>query len=195
MEIWYIIKLSFISGCLELMVPKIVNWCSPSNRQLVARLTKEIVETYQICNPQFKYSEDLNPKRFLTSPSVGVLNDGYDNVNSDLILTVNFVLIHLEKNKRFVIHISFLCFMLSLYNEYQKLKCWFSVDTTLPIWQPSTSSLNFAFWCGADILSKISLATGHLDKWLNAGIQIPTVLLPWRSLKINLHTINRRWLK
>jgi len=77
----------------------------------VARLTKEIVETYQICNPQFKYSEDLNPKRFLTSPSVGVLNDGYDNVNSDLILTVNFVLIHLEKNKRFVIHISFFCFI------------------------------------------------------------------------------------
>ena len=152
MEIWYIIKLSFVSGCLELMVPKIVNWCSPSNLQLVARLTKEIVETYQICNPQFKYSEDLNPKRFLTSPSVGVLNDGYDNVNSDLILTVNFVLIH---------------YLL----------------------------INFAFWCGADILSKISLATGHLDKWLNAGIQIPTVLLPWRSLKINLHTINRRWLK
>ncbi|KAI5428775.1 hypothetical protein KIW84_033688 [Lathyrus oleraceus] len=28
-----------------------------------------------------------------------------------------------------------------------------------------------------DILSKISLATGHLDKWPNAGIQIPTVLL------------------
>ncbi|KAK7262736.1 hypothetical protein RJT34_30316 [Clitoria ternatea] len=72
-------------------------------KPLVARLTKEIVETYQICNPQFKYSEDLNPKRFLTSPSVGVLNDGYDNVNSDLILTVNFVLIHLEKNKRYIV--------------------------------------------------------------------------------------------
>uniref|UniRef100_A0A6N2LYE9 Protein kinase domain-containing protein n=1 Tax=Salix viminalis TaxID=40686 RepID=A0A6N2LYE9_SALVM len=52
---------------------------------LVARLTKDIVETYQICNPQFKYSEELNPKRYLTSPSAGVLNDGHDNVNSDLI--------------------------------------------------------------------------------------------------------------
>ena len=70
--------------------------------QLVARLTKDIIETYQICNPQFKYSEELNPKRFLTSPSVGVLNDGYDNVNSDLILTVNFVLINLETQQRFV---------------------------------------------------------------------------------------------
>ena len=68
----------------------------------MARLTKDIIETYQICNPQFKYSEELNPKRFLTSPSVGVLNDGYDNVNSDLILAVNFVLINLETQRRFV---------------------------------------------------------------------------------------------
>nr|XP_012462557.1 unnamed protein product [Gossypium raimondii] len=72
-------------------------------RPLVARLTKDIIETYQICNSQFKYSEELNPKRFLTSPSVGVLNDGYDNVNSDLILTVNFVLISLETQRRYIV--------------------------------------------------------------------------------------------
>ncbi|WJX93360.1 dual specificity protein kinase yak1 [Trifolium repens] len=72
-------------------------------RPLVGRLTKEIVETYRICNPQFKYSEDLNPKRFLTSPSIGVLNDGYDNANSDLILTVNLVLIHVEKSRRYIV--------------------------------------------------------------------------------------------
>ncbi|CAL0330836.1 unnamed protein product [Lupinus luteus] len=72
-------------------------------KSLVTRLTKDIVETYQNCNPQFKFSEDLNPKRFLTSPSTGVLNDGYDNVNSDLILSVNFVLIHVEKNRRYVV--------------------------------------------------------------------------------------------
>ncbi|TYH45480.1 hypothetical protein ES332_D11G268000v1 [Gossypium tomentosum] len=72
-------------------------------RPLVARLTKDIIETYQICNPQFKYSEELNPKRFLTSPSVGILNDGYDNVNSDLILSVNFVLINLETQRRYIV--------------------------------------------------------------------------------------------
>ncbi|KAE8733689.1 Serine/threonine-protein kinase ppk15 [Hibiscus syriacus] len=72
-------------------------------RPLVARLTKDIIETYQICNSQFKYSEELNPKRFLTSPSVGVLNDGYDNVNSDLILTVNFFLINLETQRRYIV--------------------------------------------------------------------------------------------
>ncbi|KAK5813798.1 hypothetical protein PVK06_029249 [Gossypium arboreum] len=72
-------------------------------KPLVARLTKDIIETYQICNPKFKYSEELNPKRFLTSPSVGVLNDGHDNVNSDLILTVNFVLINLETRRRYIV--------------------------------------------------------------------------------------------
>lgn len=69
--------------------------------QLVARLTKGIVETYQICNPSFKYSEALNPKRFLTNPSIGVLNDGYDNANSDLILHVNLELVNLERKRRF----------------------------------------------------------------------------------------------
>ncbi|KAK9272613.1 hypothetical protein L1049_002988 [Liquidambar formosana] len=72
-------------------------------RPVVARLTKDIVESYQICNPQFKYSEELNPKRFLTSPSIGVLNDGYDNANSDLILTVNFVLVNLDKERRYIV--------------------------------------------------------------------------------------------
>ncbi|XP_039030188.1 dual specificity protein kinase YAK1 homolog isoform X1 [Hibiscus syriacus] len=72
-------------------------------RPLVARLTKDIIETYQICNSQFKYSEELNPKRYLTSPSAGVLNDGYDNANSDLILTVNFILINLETQRRYIV--------------------------------------------------------------------------------------------
>lgn len=69
--------------------------------QVVSRLTKDIVETYKICNPQFQFSEELNPKRFLTSPSIGVLNDGHDNANSDLILAVNLVLANLETQRRF----------------------------------------------------------------------------------------------
>ncbi|CAL5368012.1 unnamed protein product [Camellia sinensis] len=72
-------------------------------RPVVARLTKDIVETYKLCNPQFHYSEELNPKRFLTSPSIGVLNDGYDNSNSDLILNVNFVLVNLETQRRYIV--------------------------------------------------------------------------------------------
>lgn len=78
--------------------------------QLVARLTKDIVEIYQICNPQFSYSEESNPKRFLTSPSTGVLNDGCDNANSDLILSVNLPLVNLETRRRLILfnHCSFI---------------------------------------------------------------------------------------
>lgn len=88
--------------------PYLVQKDAPSLRvivrkPLVVRLTKDIVETYQICNPLFNYSEELNPKRYLTSPSVGVLNDGYDNVNSDLILAVNLVLVNAETQRRYIV--------------------------------------------------------------------------------------------
>ncbi|KAK4480578.1 hypothetical protein RD792_013656 [Penstemon davidsonii] len=69
-------------------------------RPLVVRLTKDIVEIYQKCNPQFRYTEELNPKRFLTSPSAGLLNDGCDNANSDLILTVNYSMVNSETKRR-----------------------------------------------------------------------------------------------
>lgn len=88
-------------------------------RPLVARLTKYIVETYRICNPQFSYSEELNPKRFLTSPSVGVLNDGYDNANSDLILSVNLELVNLDTKRRYIIKD-----MLGHGTFGQVAKCW-----------------------------------------------------------------------
>ncbi|XXG66720.1 hypothetical protein AAC387_Pa06g0241 [Persea americana] len=74
-----------------------------TKRPLVARLTKDIVETYQICNPLFKYDEALNPKRFLTNPSVGVLNDGNDNANSDLILYAGFVLVNVRTQQRYIV--------------------------------------------------------------------------------------------
>ncbi|CDP04909.1 unnamed protein product [Coffea canephora] len=72
-------------------------------RPLVVRLTKDIVETYQLCNPHFQYSETLNPKRFLTTPSIGVLNDGCDNANSDLILSVNYALINMDTKRRYIV--------------------------------------------------------------------------------------------
>ncbi|KAL3837931.1 hypothetical protein ACJIZ3_022522 [Penstemon smallii] len=72
-------------------------------RPLVVRLTKDIVEIYQKCNPQFRYTEELNPKRFLTSPSAGLLNDGCDNANSDLILTVNYSMVNSETKRRYIV--------------------------------------------------------------------------------------------
>ncbi|KAJ0640900.1 putative protein kinase CMGC-DYRK-YAK family [Helianthus annuus] len=88
-------------------------------RPLVSRLTKDIVETYRICNPQFNYLEELNPKRFLTSPSAGVLNDGFDNENSDFILSVNCSLVNPETHRRYIVKD-----MLGQGTFGQVAKCW-----------------------------------------------------------------------
>ncbi|KAI0775661.1 kinase-like protein [Trametes elegans] len=53
------------------------------------QLTTHIVETYHICNPQFKYESTHNPRRVLTKPSKPVHNEGYDNEDYDYILYVN----------------------------------------------------------------------------------------------------------
>ncbi|KAL4074245.1 kinase-like domain-containing protein [Scleroderma citrinum] len=53
------------------------------------QLTTHIVETYHICNPQFRYESIHNPRRVLTKPSKPVHNDGYDNEDYDYILYVN----------------------------------------------------------------------------------------------------------
>ncbi|CAL9105090.1 unnamed protein product [Musa acuminata var. zebrina] len=76
--------------------------CATAKRSLVEKLTKGIVETYRKCNPGFKYSNASNWKRFLTNPSTGVKNDGYDNAYSDLILYVNLVLCSGSKQRYIV---------------------------------------------------------------------------------------------
>lgn len=82
-------------------------WCFTLNYiflflQFVARLTTDIVQTFGKCNPEFKYSDSLNPKRFLTNPSVPAHNDGLDNANSDLILYVNLELVNKKSDRRLV---------------------------------------------------------------------------------------------
>ena len=47
------------------------------------------METYHICNPQFRYEAAHNPRRVLTKPSKPSHNDGYDNEDYDYILYVN----------------------------------------------------------------------------------------------------------
>eukprot|EP00250_Pteridium_aquilinum_P012765 c20927_g3_i1 orf=707-3739(-) len=73
------------------------------NHPVVVRLTKEIVETYQICNPAYTFSDALKPKRYLTTPSVPASNGGLDNEKSDLILAVNGVLANDKSNHRYII--------------------------------------------------------------------------------------------
>jgi hypothetical protein len=93
----------------------------------VARLTTDIIQTFEKCNSEFKYSDSLNPKRFLTNPAVPVHNDGLDNANSDLILYVNLELINKESDRRLVF---FLCclqciylFLMAIYLQESILQC------------------------------------------------------------------------
>ncbi|KAF9049985.1 hypothetical protein BJ165DRAFT_971028 [Panaeolus papilionaceus] len=53
------------------------------------QLTTNILDTYRICNPQFRYESAHNPRRVLTKPSKPAHNDGYDNDDYDYILYVN----------------------------------------------------------------------------------------------------------
>ncbi|CAK9227367.1 unnamed protein product [Sphagnum jensenii] len=73
------------------------------SRPLPVRVTKDIVETYQLCNPSFQHSESLNPKRYLTNPSVPEFNNGCDNENHDLILYYGCVLVNENSTRRYVV--------------------------------------------------------------------------------------------
>ncbi|KAF8210574.1 hypothetical protein K438DRAFT_1809926 [Mycena galopus ATCC 62051] len=53
------------------------------------QLTTNLLDTYHICNPQFRYESAHNPRRVLTKPSKPVHNEGYDNDDYDYILYVN----------------------------------------------------------------------------------------------------------
>ncbi|KAL0956418.1 hypothetical protein HGRIS_002566 [Hohenbuehelia grisea] len=55
-------------------------------------LTTNILDTYHICNPQFRYESTHNPRRVLTKPSKPAHNEGFDNEDYDYILYVNDLL-------------------------------------------------------------------------------------------------------
>lgn len=70
----------------------------PGNRRMgpdgsylspLRQLTTNILDTYRICNPAFRYESTHNPRRVLTKPSKPVHNDGADNEDYDYILYVN----------------------------------------------------------------------------------------------------------
>jgi len=71
--------------------------------QLACKLTKDIVGTYQNCNPKFAYSPDQNPKRYLTEPSTIVSVNGHDNEENDLVLYCNQVLANDDGTRRLVL--------------------------------------------------------------------------------------------
>ncbi|KAG0600413.1 hypothetical protein M758_11G031900 [Ceratodon purpureus] len=72
-------------------------------RPLAFKLTKDIVATYQTCNPEFQFSPDLNPKRYLTVPSTIVPENGLDNEKNDLVLYFNQVFVNDDGTRRYVV--------------------------------------------------------------------------------------------
>ncbi|KAF8331107.1 uncharacterized protein EI90DRAFT_3058583 [Cantharellus anzutake] len=66
-------------------------------------LTTNLAQTYNICNPQFRYESTHNPRRVLTKPSKPVHNDGYDNEDYDYILYVNDCLGAEDSGNRYLI--------------------------------------------------------------------------------------------
>ena len=61
-----------------------------SDANYLKRFTLFILDTYKCCNSGFEYAPcHMNPRRELTFPSEGVLNNGYDNSENDYILRVS----------------------------------------------------------------------------------------------------------
>ncbi|KAG1729189.1 kinase-like domain-containing protein [Suillus paluster] len=67
------------------------------------QLTTGILDTYHICNPQFRYESAHNPRRVLTKPSKPAHNEGYDNEDYDYILYVNDWLGNEDGHNRYLI--------------------------------------------------------------------------------------------
>lgn len=135
-----------------------MSWLTLFNMQFVARLTAGIIQTYQQCDPKFKYTDDHNPKRYLTSPSVPAHNDGLDNANWDLILYVNLELVNKMSNRR-LLSLLQLGIQCAIFASFIVLKC------ALLFWHSGSSS-------------RKCLAREHLDKLSNAGTQkLMTMLL------------------
>jgi len=76
----------------------------PPNRAslLLYGVTSGILDTFKKCNPEFNYAAASNPKRCLTNPPEGVLNNGYDNENNEYILYVSDI-IKSPENEEYVI--------------------------------------------------------------------------------------------
>jgi dual specificity protein kinase YAK1 len=66
-----------------------ITLCTNLSSQPLRQLTTNLLDTFHICNPQFRYESTHNPRRVLTKPSKPAHNEGYDNDDYDYILYVN----------------------------------------------------------------------------------------------------------
>ena len=98
--------------------------CFCSNQPCI-KATVDCVSIYKACNPNFIYAPSHNPRRVLTKPSGllifvqidGVLNEGHDNQNGDLIIYVNDALGSNDDNKYVLFYVFFVrCSVLTWYH-------------------------------------------------------------------------------
>ena len=128
--VWWVFFL--IIMCTMMFCPLVASFCMiPADSlymQFVARLTAGIIQTYQQCDPNFKYSDENNPKRFLTSPSIPAHNDGLDNANWDLILYVNLELVNKMSNRRLLFYNLVFNVPYLLISLYWNVPCYFGTQ-------------------------------------------------------------------
>jgi hypothetical protein len=76
---------------------------SATIRKIARRASVELLEVYQQCKSDFRYTRSLNPRRCLTKPSEPVDANGCDNSDSDLIVYVNDVLVSTSTGRKYVV--------------------------------------------------------------------------------------------
>jgi dual specificity protein kinase YAK1 len=76
---------------------------SATIRKIARRASVELLEVYQQCKSDFRYTRSLNPRRCLTKPSEPVDAHGSDNSDSDLIVYVNDVLVSTSTGRKYVV--------------------------------------------------------------------------------------------
>lgn len=73
------------------------------SRRTALKASVDLLEFYQRCKSDFRYTSNLNPRRCLTKPSDPVDAGGADNSEADLIVYVNDVLISTCTGRRYVV--------------------------------------------------------------------------------------------
>jgi hypothetical protein len=74
-----------------------------TSRKIARRACIELLEVYQQCKSDFRYTRSLNPRRCLTKPSEPQDPNGFDNNESDLIVYVNDVLMSTNSGRKYVV--------------------------------------------------------------------------------------------
>eukprot|EP00288_Rhodomonas_lens_P011041 CAMPEP_0177748232 /NCGR_PEP_ID=MMETSP0484_2-20121128/31827_1 /TAXON_ID=354590 /ORGANISM="Rhodomonas lens, Strain RHODO" /LENGTH=459 /DNA_ID=CAMNT_0019263103 /DNA_START=365 /DNA_END=1740 /DNA_ORIENTATION=- len=71
-------------------------------QRVVKAHSAHLLETYKTCRSDFRYQISLNPRRCLTKPSE-LIENGYDNVDADLVVYVNDELVSTASGRKYIV--------------------------------------------------------------------------------------------